>query len=348
MSDRRSAVSPEKIGDFLAAAYDFAAQDRAWLKAVMNAALLLGGWAVAAHAGIYDAFDAETFGTQNGELLNLSEVAGAQILGGLALFTPGFLTRLFRSLVAHFHRDFPSSETGPMRDGMAACGLRDGLSVNGLDPSGKGAFFTLWSPRPIEVSPGERDLFRRLAHHLGAAHRVRRRLRESQPDRPVPDPTEGAEAILDAEYRVVHATGAACSPAARDDLVASAVARDRARAGGADAGESLRGWRPLTRARWTLIDSFETGGGRHIVARENRGAVQGLAALTDRERQAVGYLAMGQSAKESAYALGISEVNVRQLLTQAEVKLGVPSRDELLGHPEIRALRPDGGRDADA
>ena len=61
MADQKPAVSPEKVGDFLAAAYDFAAQDRAWLKAVMNAALLLCGWAVAAHAGIYDAFDAETF-----------------------------------------------------------------------------------------------------------------------------------------------------------------------------------------------------------------------------------------------------------------------------------------------
>jgi DNA-binding CsgD family transcriptional regulator len=102
---------------------------------------------------------------------------------------------------------------------------------------------------------------------------------------------------------------------------------------------SLREWRPLTCARWTLVDSFERGGARYVVARENQSHIEGLAALTDRERQAVVYVAIGQSTKETAYALGISDVTVRVLLARAAAKLGVRSRAALLAHEDVSLLR---------
>src|SRR4051812_43002802 len=108
--------------------------------------------------------------------------------------------------------------------------------------------------------------------------------------------------------------------------------------------ETLRPWPPLTRARWTLVDRFERGGRRYIVARENRSQLRGLLALSERERQAVAYLAIGQSTKEAAYALGISDATVRVLLSRAAAKLGVRSRSALLSHPEVRRLRPGGDR----
>jgi DNA-binding CsgD family transcriptional regulator len=52
------------------------------------------------------------------------------------------------------------------------------------------------------------------------------------------------------------------------------------------------------------------------------------------------YLAVGQSTKETAHALGISAATVRVLLSRASAKLKVRSREELLGHPDMRQLRP--------
>jgi DNA-binding CsgD family transcriptional regulator len=53
----------------------------------------------------------------------------------------------------------------------------------------------------------------------------------------------------------------------------------------------------------------------------------------------VSYLALGQSTKETAYALGISDATVRVLLRRAASKLGTASRVELFNHPEVRRLR---------
>jgi DNA-binding CsgD family transcriptional regulator len=152
-------------------------------------------------------------------------------------------------------------------------------------------------------------------------------------------PTEGAEAILDRDLRLVHAEGAAGTRDAQIRLLESARARARAIDGSPGASESLRGWRPLTNARWTLVDSFERDGTRYIVARENQCSVAGLADLSPRERQVLTYVGLGQSTKETAYALGISDSTTRVFLRRGLRKLGMTSRTELLRHPQVRRLR---------
>ena len=337
----------DRVADFFDAAYDLARDDRAWLRGVIEAAVAVFGRATAAHGAIYDASDVAAFRVQHAEFIDISPQAIECLMRGLALFTPQFVARSFRSLVANSSRadGIALPELAPMYEELAPFGLVDAFNLNGLDPSGIGTFFALWMDRMVEVSPGERELFRRMAHHLGAAHRVRRRLRASQPDRPTPDPTQGAEAILDARKRVVHAAGPAQSKVAREDLIAAATARDRARTHSAKSSEGVRDWQPLTRARWTLVDNFERGGARYIVARENQSCPEGLEALTDRERQTVVYLAIGQSTKETAYALGISAATVRVLLSRAAAKLGVRTRREMLAHHEVRRLSPGGAAD---
>jgi DNA-binding CsgD family transcriptional regulator len=322
-------IDPEKVADFLEAAYDLTADDETWLGGVMNAARAMCDGAAASHGAIYDASDVAALRAETLALGGLPEAAAAQIRAGVGLLSPSFVARVFRSLLA---------EMRPLFAGMAEHGLVDAVNLNGLDPSGRGAFLVLWARRPLAVSQSERDLLRRLAHHLGAAHRVRRLLRESQPDRRAPEPIDGAEAILDADNRIVHAVGPARSQAARDDLVASAVARAGFRSSRTEAGERLRGWRPLTRARWTLVDSVGPDGARHVVARDNRSHVAGLVALSDRERQVVAYLVLGQSTKETAYALGLSDITVRVLLARSAAALGVRSRDELLALDEVRQI----------
>jgi DNA-binding CsgD family transcriptional regulator len=340
---RRARVCPEKLATFLEAAYDVVADDQRWLRIVVEAALEVWGWGREAHAAIYDASNVAAVEIKNVEFVGLSPPAVDGIMRGLGQFTPEFVTRTFRMVLANGIREVAYPEMKPMVDELGAFGFADAFSLNGLDPGGRGVLIGMWSYRMIELSPGELALLRRMAHHLGAAHRVRRRLRESQPASPRPDSTVGAEAILDARRRIVHAAGPARSKGARDELLATAAARDRERAPNLDPGQRLV-WGPLTRARWTLVDSFESDGARYVVARENQSSVHGLEALTERERQAVAYLAIGQSTKETAYALGIADATVRVLLGRAAAKLGVRSRSALLAHPEVSGLCRGGGR----
>ena len=337
---RTSRVQPAKLPEFFDAAYDLDADDPAWLRRIMESAGAVLGSSVAAHGAIYDASDVARFNPQVVEFMGLSSEVIQVLLRRLGDFTPSFVARTFRALLADSTTKIGLPEMGPMLKELAPLGLPDAFNINGLDPCGQGVFMALWVPATVHLSPAEMELFRRMAHHLGAAHRVRRRLREAQPDRKARDVTAGAEAVIQGrggKRRVVHATGAARSEAMRELLLATAEARDGARGARGD-GEQLQRWQPLTRARWTLVDSFERSGARYVVARENQSHPKGFEALTDRERQVIVYFAVGQSTKETAYALGISDATVRVLLSRAAVKLGVRSRRGLLAHPQVRAM----------
>lgn len=214
---------------------------------------------------------------------------------------------------------------------MAQLGMPDCLTINGLDPEGKGAMVTFWLTNGSRVGSAEAALYRRMAQHLAAANRCRRRLREAHGT-----VTDGAEAILDARLRIVHAEGVAQDKTAQVELVAAATARERAKQ---SSPEALSKWHALIRTRWTLVDSFERDGKRYVVARENQSRIDGLSQLTDRERQVVAHVAVGLSVKETAYALGIAASTARVLLGRATVKLGVSSREALLAHPDVLRLR---------
>lgn len=74
--------------------------------------------------------------------------------------------------------------------------------------------------------------------------------------------------------------------------------------------------------RWSLLDHFDTDGRRYIVACENRPRLDDARhTLSVRERQVMGYLALGHSSKLIAYDLGISDSTVRVLATRARRKL---------------------------
>ena len=332
--------APAAVGDFLEAAYSVETDAQSWLAEVSDAALAVWGRGDATNGAIYDASHINAFRAQTVHIGGFSNEARDCIMRGIGLHTPAMVIRTYRSLAAGCMRNAALPEMLPMLEEMRSLGQSDAMIINGLDPSGFGAFMGLWTPVVVDPGHAELTIYRRMAHHLGAAHRCRRRLRESQPARSCCDATEGAEAVLDARKRVVHATGPALTKEARVDLIETAKIRDSARSSKTGADESLQRWLPLTRARWTLVDSFDRNGARYIVARENQTQVQGLASLSDRERQVVAYVAIGQSTKETAYALGISDATVRVLLARAATKLGVRSRTALLDHAEVRLLRP--------
>jgi len=340
---RAARFRPERIGDFLDAVYCLDTDDQTWLAEVMARGRAVWGRGGPAHGIIYDASDVSAFAMHETHTIDFTNERLRALHDAAALVTPAYVSRSFRTLLTHHScRHMSSPELLPFLDRMGELGTSDFLGVNGLDPEGRGVILGYWMSAPLRPERAEAMAYRRMAHHLGAGHRCRRRLRQAQAQRLATDATDGAEAILDSRRRIVHADGPAKDRQAQAALIEMSVARDGARRAASSAPEALGRWRPLTGARWTLVDSFERGGARYIVARENQSRVHGMDMLSDRERQVIAYLAIGQSTKETAYALGIADTTVRVLVSRAAAKLGVRARSEILAHPAVQALR--GGR----
>lgn len=92
----------------------------------------------------------------------------------------------------------------------------------------------------------------------------------------------------------------------------------------------LRDWRVLVRARWSLVDHFETNGERYVVARLNPPESIVLGVLAPRERHVLAYAAAGHSNKLIAYDLGISPSTVRVLFSRLMAKLNLDSREDAI------------------
>jgi DNA-binding CsgD family transcriptional regulator len=339
-ADQRARFRPQELPAFLEAAYRLEADDRTWLADVLASAREVWGRGGPCYGAICDVSDVNAVRMEQMHVIDMPEAAIALLQDGVQSFTPSFVARTFLSIGVSLGRKIAMPEMRSMYDGLAGLGFPDSFGVRGLDPTGQMVFVGFLMSNASDPPAAEKDVYRRMAHHLGAAHRYRRRLRAAQPGPAAPDPSDGAEAILDARRRVVHAVGPAKTKVVLRALVTATKARDLAHTTKASAQEGLRRWSPLTSARWTLVDSFERGGARYVVARENQAAVRGLTLLTDRERQVVALLAIGASTKAAAYALGISDTTVRVLVGRAATKLGVRSRATLLAHPDVRALGP--------
>ena len=80
--------------------------------------------------------------------------------------------------------------------------------------------------------------------------------------------------------------------------------------------------RSLKSERWTLIGVYERDGKRFAIARSNDVRLPQPAALSPRERQALGVALLGDSNKLIAYELGISASTVGVLLHRAAQSLG--------------------------
>ncbi|MEY2935922.1 MAG: hypothetical protein RL033_6671 [Pseudomonadota bacterium] len=204
-------------------------------------------------------------------------------------------------------------------------GMYDSLWITAAEPSGSGCGIHSGRPAVGWVSRSFREHWARVATHLAAGVRLRRRMQSASEPAPV-------EAVLEANGKVLHAEGPATEPAAMDQLRRAVLAVENARgpAGHSDVMTRLTAWQGLVDARWSLLDQFESDGRRFIVARENAPRPPGPAALTQRERQVLGYAAVGHDNKVIAYDLGIAHATVKVLMARAATKLGVRSRSEVI------------------
>jgi DNA-binding CsgD family transcriptional regulator len=217
-------------------------------------------------------------------------------------------------------------------------GVADGVNILAVDLDSTGFLISCVVPPGYVLPAATRLAMRSVARHILAAMRLRRRLGVTQTPgeavRPVA-PSRDPEAVFDTNGRVLHAEGAAKLEAARVALRSAVrdVERVRARPKHMSlqgAREGLQEWKALVAARWSLIDQFEEGGKRYIVAQENRPNPPGMGELTPTECSVVAHLAAGCSTKEIAYAMGLNDATIRVLLSRAAKRCHAESRRELL------------------
>ncbi len=217
------------------------------------------------------------------------------------------------------------AELPQMKQGLQRFGMFDSIWITATDPTGHGCGFHAGRKRIAWAS--QRDIRRwgRIAAHLSSAVRLRTRLRSD------PSPEQPA-AIFDPNGKLHDATGAASQALARESLRSAVLTMEKVRGPEriGDPDRALGEWRALVAGQWSLVDQLEHDGRRYIVARQNEPKALGPGALSDRERQVIGYALLGHHNKLIAYELGIADSTVRVLMARAASKLGVKTREELL------------------
>jgi DNA-binding CsgD family transcriptional regulator len=192
--------------------------------------------------------------------------------------------------------------------------------INAQDPTYVGCVFIATSSDRSRWGPREAAAWRRLAAHVSAAFRMRRQFNLEGSTAPNPS---AAEAILDPNGSLQHATEPAQSDTVRTALRRAVLAFDKARGPlrRRDPERATELWQALVAGRWSLIDHFDSDGRRFVIAHRNDAAVPDLRGLTLREQQVAAHAALGHSNKVIAYQLGLSIGTVGGHLVSARAKL---------------------------
>ena len=204
--------------------------------------------------------------------------------------------------------------------GVAVCDLW-ALTVG--DGTRNGILFAAFAGAEQRLSKTEEGRWVRIATHVGAALRLRTYL-QSGPHRP-------AAAVLGPGGKILHASGEATEPSAREALRTAVRAIDRARGSlrRRDPDEALAIWRALVAGRWGVVDWVDSDGRRFLVAHDNGIDGRGPRALTGRERDVAEFVVHGRTNSEIAYALGLSVGTVNRLVRGTLRKLGRARRGDL-------------------
>ena len=322
--------------DLIESAYALEASEREWLAGLAESArTMVGLHNLGAYSVSYDASDVArcTFGP-----LAAAGIEDPALYRVLAEEIP----RAFRSDPASVEAVFRRIPYGPARrlpltgtaraglEMLARIGARDILGLNGVNVDGRGVHVGVVFPRPVSDFLDPATLAR-LSSHLAASYRLRSRLRDGPA-------LARAEAVLEPDGSVHHATGAARLRQAREALAAAARRIDRLRSAGKHEPErAVAQWRALVDARWSLVDHFESDGRRFVLAQRNDPEIGPFALLTTRERQVVALAAMGHANKMIGYELGISVSTAGVLLSRAARKLGAPTRAALIQAYQLSA-----------
>jgi DNA-binding CsgD family transcriptional regulator len=320
------------------AAYLPARSDTEWLQAITTIAEPIISEGFGAIAYIYEgAQGALRMGARAGWGVSFPINA---FVDPVAALDPAFVDQTWRTLSFGL-----CSESGPLAqmpgaEALIAHGIHDAVNVNAYDASGIGVM--LAAPLPVERlrRPGEAERWTRVAAHIASAFRLRRREVDSSPNT--------ATAVLDTRGRIQHAANGETADRLHEKLQQAVLRMEAARGPmrRRDPDGALELWRTLVDAELTLLDHFESGGKRYVVAVANPPVLEAekRPLLSRRERQVVAAAAAGRTNKLIAYELGLAHSTVRVLLARAAQRLGASSRKELIAiqkaHQRARRKRP--------
>jgi len=319
------------LSQIIETAYSSEADDATWLRKVAVAAKPVFDQGDGVLAAFVNAADRKL---QDSVLLDCSEAHrrfAVKIGERLADHQVASVCRSNRTLtMARENAGLKPGEATPGRVRQLAeeCGFVDATILFVADPAGFGFFLGAPLRRAWVPSRRERSRWSNIAAHLAAGYRLQRRT--STPF----TKTSGAanEAMLKDDGKNQPAEGAARDRKSRDWLRHSAQSTDRAQATlrRENTAEVSAVWEVLVAGRWSIVDRFESNGRSYLIAKKNDPEVQRSLALSQRERQIVGYIALGHSNKFISYELGISESTVSECIKRARAKLGVRSNAELV------------------
>lgn len=208
-------------------------------------------------------------------------------------------------------------------------GVYDAIAINAFDSSGLGAWIGALLPEKRSVTDEERDRWAKVSMHVAASLRLRRRLRGRTKQR---SPAETSpDAVLSTSGKLEHAGDGVAAERVNLAEAVRRLDRARGRLRKTDPDAAIEAWKVLVRARWSLVDQFESDGRRYVLAYRNAPAVsEGPESFTDREREIVSLALLGHAPKLIAYELGLAASTIRVHLTNASRKLGVRTREELI------------------
>jgi len=207
-------------------------------------------------------------------------------------------------------------------------GVGEAIGIVSNPAPGVVSVLAAMSDQPIELHSYERQLLTRLALHIDAGHRARRR-------------PEQIEAELTHDGRILHRASSLspptheATPAAKLETHVARVNEARSRST-RKTGEAVELWSALLAGRASLIP--KNRGGYLLI--NNPPETHESRELKPIEQSVLSLAARGMSTKLIGYALGIASSAVSSHLAHAASKIGVLSRVELLRVAAILARDP--------
>lgn len=297
--------------DLAEAAYDLDLPDSEWLPSIIDAGLPLLDHGLGVAGGIYSRPGDGTEAT-----LHQLHVAGGSRRSAI---------RLARIAVHVPHsRAYPGVCNTLSEASGEPCALRrapeerratDALGLWAFDSFGMAAFIIAPVRERTTMCGSTRIQWRKVGAHLNAGFRLRHAL--VTPDEHAHEPQAAKRALREAAVR---ADRTHHSSAKRDQLA------------------SLRIWADLVEGRCTMVDRFESGSRRFVLATCNPPGTSDPHRLTRREAEVATRAASGETGKLIGWELGLSRSRVSGLLHDVMRKLRVRTQAELV--EKMRALGP--------
>ncbi|MBT8451105.1 MAG: helix-turn-helix transcriptional regulator [Deltaproteobacteria bacterium] len=198
---------------------------------------------------------------------------------------------------------------------------RDVLGLWASDASGAGVCIMAPLFETTKLSPTTRRRWQAVGTHVSAGFRLRRALIGA---------TDSSASVRVRSSIPSNFRGTLRNAAVLAD-------RTRSRSGPGDAEAALGLWHDVVEGRCSMVDLFESGSRRFILAVSNPAGTRDPHRLTKRETEVATYAALGETGKLIGSRLGVSASTVSGLLRDVMRKLRVRTQAELVG--KLRSLR---------